>query len=179
MDGFLDNVSTTMRDFATKDLYDSEEVLKKGTVYGTGEETLSSYPVGTEQAVAGSRPEGQGTNGHRPGVQRGDRTPGSDAIRPANTEGEARALTQSGEAFKNEEVSPNESVGADPAWFDVNTWLQYEHGTIPEGENPVRPDDLPKRDYTGGKVSETARTVKGAKATLDNFCVGKKFVNKG
>ena len=66
-------------------------------------------------------------------------------------------------------VKDNESVGAAPAWFDVNTRLQYEHGTIPDGENPVRPDDLPKRDYVGGKVSETARTVKGAEATPDEF----------
>lgn len=65
--------------------------------------------------------------------------------------------------------SPSESVGAAPAWFDPNTRLQYEHGTIPEGENPVRPDDLPKRDVNGGKVSFTARTVKGAKVTPDEF----------
>lgn len=66
-------------------------------------------------------------------------------------------------------AAPTESVGAAPGWFDPNTRLQYEHGTIPEGENPVRPDDLPKRDYVGGKVSHTARTVKGAKATPDSF----------
>ena len=62
-----------------------------------------------------------------------------------------------------------ESVGAAPAWFDVNTRLQYEHGTIPEGENPVRSDDLPKKDYTGKDVSYTARTVKGAEVTPDSF----------
>lgn len=66
-------------------------------------------------------------------------------------------------------TAPNESVGAAPAWFDPNTRLQYEHGTIPDGENPVRPDDLPVRDYTGGKVSYTARSVKGAEATPDEF----------
>ena len=65
--------------------------------------------------------------------------------------------------------APNDSVGAAPAWFDLNTRLQYEHGTIPDGENPVRPDDLPVRDYTGGKVSYTARSVKGAEATPDAF----------
>lgn len=66
-------------------------------------------------------------------------------------------------------ATPASSVGAAPGWFDPNTRLQYEHGTIPEGENPVRPDDLPQRDFSGGKVSYTARTVKGAEATPDSF----------
>lgn len=65
--------------------------------------------------------------------------------------------------------SPSTSVGAAPGGFDMNSHLQYEHGTIPEGENPVRPDDLPKRDINGDPVSRTARTVKGAKATPDEF----------
>lgn len=67
------------------------------------------------------------------------------------------------------EGQANESVGAATAWFDPNTRLQYENGTIPEGENPVRSDDLPKKDYTGKDVSRTARTVKGAKVTPDEF----------
>ncbi|MBE6924793.1 MAG: hypothetical protein E7466_06120 [Ruminococcaceae bacterium] len=68
-----------------------------------------------------------------------------------------------------ENVNPTTSVGAAPGWFDLNTRLQYEHGTIPEGENPVRPADLPKKDYTGKDVSKTAATVKGAKVTPDEF----------
>lgn len=76
-----------------------------------------------------------------------------------------------GQSFtrSKDNANPTESVGAAPAWFDVNTRLQYEYGTIPEGENPVRSDDLPKKDYTGKDVSYTARTVKGAEVTPDSF----------
>lgn len=65
--------------------------------------------------------------------------------------------------------SPYDSMGAAPAGFSPVTSLQYQYGTIPEGENPVRPDTLPKRDMHGGKVSHTARTVLEAKATPDEF----------
>jgi hypothetical protein len=64
-------------------------------------------------------------------------------------------------------LQADESVGAAPGWFDPNTRLQYEYGTLPEGENAVRPDDMQKRDYTGNPVSQTAVTVKGAKVTRD------------
>lgn len=66
-------------------------------------------------------------------------------------------------------VRPNESVGAAPSGFDPNSNLQYKYGTMPEGENPVRPDDLPVRDVNGNKISLSARTVKGAKVTPDSF----------
>ena len=47
--------------------------------------------------------------------------------------------------------------------------LQQEYGTIPQGEHPVRDDSLPKSTTGKDKVSQTARTVKGAKATPDDL----------
>ena len=66
-------------------------------------------------------------------------------------------------------ISPNESVGAAPAGFDRNTHLQYQYGTLPEGEKAVRPDDLPVSTDGTNRVSQTAVTVKGAKVTSDEF----------
>lgn len=65
--------------------------------------------------------------------------------------------------------SPTDSVGAAPSGFDPNTHLQYKYGTLPEGENPVRSDDLPVSTDGTDRVSLTARTVKGAKVTPDEF----------
>ena len=70
---------------------------------------------------------------------------------------------------KTAHPAPNESVGAAPSGFDPISHLQYEYGTLPEGENPVRPDDLPKSTDGKDRVSHTARTVKGAKVTPDEF----------
>lgn len=66
-------------------------------------------------------------------------------------------------------VAPNASVGAAASGFDPLTHLQYEYGTLPEGENPVRDDSLPKSTTGEDKVSLTARTVKGAQATPDEL----------
>ena len=70
---------------------------------------------------------------------------------------------------KTAHPAPDESVGAAPSGFDPISHLQYEYGTLPEGENPVRPDDLPKSTDGKDRVSHTARTVKGAKVTPDEF----------
>ena len=73
------------------------------------------------------------------------------------------------EVNPNRTPSPDESVGAAPSGFDPISHLQYEYGTLPEGENPVRPDDLPKSTDGKDRVSHTARTAKGAKVTPDEF----------
>lgn len=78
------------------------------------------------------------------------------------------------EQFKQEQRSKRtpaaeESVGAAPSGFDPISHLQYEYGTIPEGENAVRDDSLPKSTDGKTRVSYTARTVKGAQATPDEF----------
>lgn len=67
------------------------------------------------------------------------------------------------------QVSADESVGAAPAGFDPITHLQYEYGTIPEGEKAVRDDSLPVSTDGKNRVSWTARTAKGAEVTPDDF----------
>lgn len=47
--------------------------------------------------------------------------------------------------------------------------LRSEYGTIRKGENAVRDDSLPVSTDGKNKVSQTARTVKGAGATTDEF----------
>ena len=47
--------------------------------------------------------------------------------------------------------------------------LRKEYGTIPKGENAVRDDSLPVSTDGKNKVSRTARTVKGAAVTPDEF----------
>ena len=65
---------------------------------------------------------------------------------------------------------PRESVGAAPAGFAGKfQQLQAEYGNLPAGENPVRPDDMPKSTDGRDRVSQTAVTVKGAKVTPDEF----------
>ena len=72
-----------------------------------------------------------------------------------------RAVMQSGEE--------TESVGAAPSGFDPVSHLQYEYGSLPDGEKAVRDDSLPKSTTGKDRVSLTARTVKGAKVTPDAF----------
>ena len=65
---------------------------------------------------------------------------------------------------------PRESVGAAPAGFAGKfQQLQAEYGNLPAGENPVRPDDMPKSTDGRDRVSQSAVTVKGAKVTPDEF----------
>jgi hypothetical protein len=67
------------------------------------------------------------------------------------------------------EVKPYDSIGAAPYGFDPITQLQYEYGNLPDGEHPVREDSMPKSTNGKDRVSLTARTVKGAGATPDEF----------
>lgn len=66
-------------------------------------------------------------------------------------------------------VNPDDSVGAAPFGFDPNSQLQFRYGNIPEGENPVRPDDMARRDIHGNPISRVARTAKGAEVTPNEF----------
>lgn len=61
-----------------------------------------------------------------------------------------------------------QSVGAAAAGFDPYTNQLQQFGAIPEGENPVRPIDVPKRTAKDNKVSWTARTILEAAATPDS-----------
>ncbi len=64
-------------------------------------------------------------------------------------------------------VNPEDSTGTAPSGFDPVSHLQYEYGSLPEGEKPAREDSLPKSTNGKDKVSLTGRTVKGAEATPD------------
>lgn len=66
-------------------------------------------------------------------------------------------------------VNPYDAMGAAPYGFDPITQLQYKYGNLPDGEHPVREDSMPKSITGKDKVSLTARTVKGAGATPDEF----------
>lgn len=66
-------------------------------------------------------------------------------------------------------VNPDDSTGAAPSGFDPVSHLQYEYGSLPEGENAVREDSLPKSTNGKDRVSLTARTAKGAEATPDEL----------
>lgn len=76
-----------------------------------------------------------------------------------------------GQSFIQTKVDTNaaESVGAAPSGFDPNSHLQYQYGTLPEGKNAVRPDDLPVSTDGTNRVSQAAVTVKGAKVTTDEL----------
>ena len=81
---------------------------------------------------------------------------------------QANSGDSAGVAVQNK-ANATESVGAAPSGFDPNTHLQYQYGTLPEGENAVRSDDLPVSTDGANRVSQTAVTVKGAKVTSDEF----------
>lgn len=65
--------------------------------------------------------------------------------------------------------APNDGLGAADAGFDPFTAAQNEYGTLPGGENPVRPDNAPRSTNGEGRVSQTVVTAKGAQVTPDEF----------
>lgn len=62
-----------------------------------------------------------------------------------------------------------EAMGAASGWFSPYTRMQHEYGNFPDGEDAVRPDDTPISTDGTDRVSYTARTVKGAAATPEDF----------
>lgn len=96
-------------------------------------------------------------------------TYGKDDYDAAMTYRDSLLEKQSTEGKAPSHPAPDESVGAAPSGFDPISHLQYAYGTLPEGENPVRPDDLPVSTDGKDRVSQTAVTVKGAKVTPDDF----------
>lgn len=69
----------------------------------------------------------------------------------------------------NVEADANNTVGAAQQGFDPFTALQNQYGTLPEGENPVRPDDVPVSTNGTDRVSQSVVTGKGAEVTPDEF----------
>lgn len=66
-------------------------------------------------------------------------------------------------------VNPGDSTGASPSSFDPVSHLQYEYGSLPEGENAAREDSLPTSTNGKDRASLTARTAKGAWVTPDGL----------
>ena len=62
-----------------------------------------------------------------------------------------------------------DAMGAASYNFSPFTRMQNEYGNIPNGENPVRPDDAPLSTNGADRVSYTARTAMGAEVTPDEF----------
>lgn len=84
-------------------------------------------------------------------------------------------VTQGNSGVKGEDMqrggnyAPNDGLGAADAGFDPFTAAQNEYGTLPGGENPVRPDDAPRSTNGEDRVSQTVVTAKGAQVTPDEF----------
>lgn len=84
-------------------------------------------------------------------------------------------VTQWNSGVKGEDMqrggnyAPSDGLGAADAGFDPFTAAQNEYGTLPSGENPVRPDDAPRSTNGEDRVSQTVVTAKGAQVTPDEF----------
>ena len=84
-------------------------------------------------------------------------------------------VTQGNSGVKGEDMqrggnyAPSDGLGAADAGFDPFTAAQNEYGTLPSGENPVRPDDVPRSTNGEDRVSQTVVTAKGAQVTPDEF----------
>lgn len=63
----------------------------------------------------------------------------------------------------------NDSLGSARGGFDPFTAAQNQYGTLPEGENAVRPDDVPVSTNGRDRVSRSVVTAKGAAVTPDEF----------
>lgn len=72
-------------------------------------------------------------------------------------------------------------TGAAERGFTPKQALINQYGNIPEGENPVRADQLPQSITGEDRVSRTARTALEAKVTPDEFVplIENKTVNQG
>ena len=62
-----------------------------------------------------------------------------------------------------------QGTGAAERGFTPKQALINEYGNIPEGENPVRPDQMPLSTNGNDRVSYTARTAVEARVTPDEF----------
>lgn len=62
-----------------------------------------------------------------------------------------------------------QGTGAAERGFTPKQALINEYGNIPEGENPVRPDQMPRSTNGNDRVSHTARTAVEARVTPDEF----------
>lgn len=93
--------------------------------------------------------------------------------KPGPVDGRSALNTDFTIAQGAESVNPADSqmdgLGAADAGFDPISALENKYDVLPEGENPVRPDDMPARTTDDSKVSLLARTIKGAGVVPDSF----------
>lgn len=73
------------------------------------------------------------------------------------------------QAFVNPDAPVNDGLGNANRGFDDLSAAERIYGVLPEGENPVRPDDMPRRTTDENRVSRLARTIKGAEVVPDSF----------
>lgn len=126
----------------------------------------NNYAGNQNDRTAGAGNSAQGMAGVRQGYGYGDR----GGRQPSGVAANSGILRVSTHLDQESGEKPRESVGAAPAGFAGKfQQLQAEYGNLPAGENPVRPDDMPKSTDGRDRVSQTAVTVKGAKVTPDEF----------
>lgn len=92
---------------------------------------------------------------------------------PANQEylNEKGNIPGSQAGMKRESQIPDalDNLGSARGGFDPFTAAQNQYGTLPEGENAVRPDDVPVSTTGTDRVSQSVVTAKGAAVTPDEF----------
>lgn len=92
---------------------------------------------------------------------------------PANQEylNEKGNIPGSQTGMKRESQIPDmlDNLGSARGGFDPFTAAQNQYGTLPEGENAVRPDDVPVSTTGTDRVSQSVVTAKGAAVTPDEF----------
>lgn len=150
------------KDSASNRYYLHEVVDANGNVIFRNDESPASASDGTS-ALSGDLDTVADTGG-------GAVTPGAvDTV----TDGRAsQVLPASRNSIPNSQGNVNgdvpQSVGAAAAGFDPYTNQLRQFGAIPEGENPARPIDVPRRTSPENRVSRTARTILEAAATPDS-----------
>lgn len=79
------------------------------------------------------------------------------------------AAAQNAERTETQADTEHGAVGAAERGFTLKSAMIDAYGEIPEGENPVRPDQLPRSTDGIDRVSYTARTALEAEATPAEF----------
>lgn len=80
---------------------------------------------------------------------------------------ESAAIAQNINTNSPQNATLPDGMGAASQGFDPYTQAIEKYGVIPDGENPVRPADVPARLTDDTKVSRGARTAMEAEATTD------------
>lgn len=97
--------------------------------------------------------------------------------KPASIDSTSKADTQ----IQSADGGQIKGTGAAETGFTPKQAMINEYGNIPEGENPVRPDQFPRSTDGNDRVSYTARTAAEARVTPDEFVplIEHEVVNRG